>query len=955
MKHPILHRSGIALAVAMLFSFGTAMAEPTTPDVEISASGVAGPRYGNSENPDGSDYNLPATGKYIKVTTNGEVTGGSSTGHIFGGFSDSGDAVGNKAHVDGDGVVSGHVVGGAGDNATNNFVVIEDSATVRENVMGGTSGGNTANNTVTITGGTVAGGAIGGAWGTVSENRVLIDTTDGGTVSLGFVRGGVSDLSADNNNVEIVGEDITVGESILGAAITDAGGNVTGNWVSIGNATGDTDVEVIGSIIGAKIGDALGDGDATGNYVNIWGNTTVDVDTGIIAGALVTKDGKVTDNWVIIEEGSEVTVDNGSILGASVAGNGTAENNLVSINGTVDLVDGGITGGHVDGAGTGNTAKGNQVIIGESAVVSLDTGPITGGFAREDGSATDNYVQISGTVSLGSGVHIIGGNVESGSATGNTVFIDGGDITMSTTGWIVGGYVSEESGSATGNTVFIDAKDSGMNLAGSIIGGFVAETDDSASLATGNTVTIVSDNASLVEVGGSILGGYIGDLVSSDDAATQFTGNTLNLGTLVDVGGTVANFENMNFFLTDAVLDALDGAAFVNADIFTIGGENLPDSKISINTAGGAPLTEAEFTLINTTDVLNIGDSANLKITGRHGATLQYDWQFEEDGKILNITGVTSSVRKETKALSQAYLAGLALTNQGAEIIADKGIAEAVKAARGNDNGSVGFAVVSGGHSKYDTGSNIKMDSFSLLAGLSHGWNVSQDNRVTAGIFFDYGKGSYDSNSIVDGDGKARYYGAGILGRMDRFVGGKDNAYVEGALRTGRVKNDHDSDLADAYGEKASYKAKSSYFGLQFAGGYVMNISEKNAVDLYGKYFWTRMGSEKVILSTNDDVSFNSLNSHRVRLGARFIHNLDNARSFYAGAAWEYEFDGKSKAKTYGYRIDSADIKGSTGIAELGMNFKPSGNTPLSLDVGLQGFFGKRDGVIGSLRMKYEF
>ena len=61
------------------------------------------------------------------------------------------------------------------------------------------------------------------------------------------------------------------------------------------------------------------------------------------------------------------------------------------------------------------------------------------------------------------------------------------------------------------------------------------------------------------------------------------------------------------------------------------------------------------------------------------------------------------------------------------------------------------------------------------------------------------------------------------------------------------------------------------------------------------------------------------------------------------------------KAATYGYSINSPSLRGDTGIGELGFTLTPSKNLPLSFDLGVQGYTGKREGVTGSLQVKWEF
>ncbi|MDR2861054.1 MAG: hypothetical protein LBV07_00675, partial [Syntrophobacterales bacterium] len=60
-------------------------------------------------------------------------------------------------------------------------------------------------------------------------------------------------------------------------------------------------------------------------------------------------------------------------------------------------------------------------------------------------------------------------------------------------------------------------------------------------------------------------------------------------------------------------------------------------------------------------------------------------------------------------------------------------------------------------------------------------------------------------------------------------------------------------------------------------------------------------------------------------------------------------------AKTYGFAIDEPELSGGTGIGELGLSLTLSKIIGLSIDLGVQGYMGEREGVTGALRMKYEF
>jgi outer membrane autotransporter protein len=94
-----------------------------------------------------------------------------------------------------------------------------------------------------------------------------------------------------------------------------------------------------------------------------------------------------------------------------------------------------------------------------------------------------------------------------------------------------------------------------------------------------------------------------------------------------------------------------------------------------------------------------------------------------------------------------------------------------------------------------------------------------------------------------------------------------------------------------------------------------------------------------------------------VRLGAkvRGAINADKTLSAYAGLAYEHEFDGEAKANTNGYKIDAPKLKGDSGVLELGLTLNPTSSKQLTLDFGVQGYTGKREGATGSFRVNYRF
>ena len=318
-------------------------------------------------------------------------------------------------------------------------------------------------------------------------------------------------------------------------------------------------------------------------------------------------------------------------------------------------------------------------------------------------------------------------------------------------------------------------------------------------------------------------------------------------------------------------------------------------------------------------------------------------------------------VLPQTKALAEGYLAGSLLIREGGDLIADRGMAYALRAARGTGEYTFApFGTISGGWSRYDTGSHIDVSSFHLLAGLAKGADLAP-GRFTAGLFFEYGNGSYDTwNSFsnaatVKGDGDAWYAGGGVLARMDFAETGPGHFYAEASARLGVLNNDYDNDdMRDAFGRRASYDSDSAYYGLHVGAGYIWNF-DKADLDLYARYLWTRQDSDSLRLSTGERMHFDGVDSHRLRLGARLAYTANEYVRPYIGAAWEYEFDGEARATTNGFDIDRPDLKGSTGMGELGITLTPSSTIPVSLDLGVQGYVGRREGVSGTLQLQWKF
>ena len=243
----------------------------------------------------------------------------------------------------------------------------------------------------------------------------------------------------------------------------------------------------------------------------------------------------------------------------------------------------------------------------------------------------------------------------------------------------------------------------------------------------------------------------------------------------------------------------------------------------------------------------------------------------------------------------------------------------------------------------------------SLIAGIAWKPNIEYGKFLLA-PFFEAGWGGYNSyNSFggadVGGKGNISYYGGGLLLRYELPVG----LYAEASGRVGGVRTWYSSsDLRDYSNREASYDISTAYYGAHAGLGYIWNITEKASLDLYGKYLWTHQDGTSVS-ACGDTLDFKAMDSHRLRGGARLSYAINDYVTPYIGAAYEREFDGRARASVYDHKIGTPDLIGDTGIGELGLTLKPSKTLPLSFDLGVQGYVGKREGVTGSLQARYEF
>ena len=330
--------------------------------------------------------------------------------------------------------------------------------------------------------------------------------------------------------------------------------------------------------------------------------------------------------------------------------------------------------------------------------------------------------------------------------------------------------------------------------------------------------------------------------------------------------------------------------------------------------------------------------------------------EVASNGSKLIATLGSTLAADEASVLNASMLGGLAFNLQGADLIAREGMEAAVRSAQLDNNHAV-FAALT--RSSLDYGA-VDVDGTNMLAGLA--WrSTTGAGNLTYGVFAEHGDGSYDTYANINGtslhgEGDTDYTGGGILARMDFNGSENGHGYLEASGRVGNADTDYtNSGLRDAYGRAASYSTDGTYYGAHIGAGYVQKLDEKSSIDWYGKLLWTRLEGGSADLSTGEHLSFDDADSLRLRIGGRWNYAASDFVNYYAGLGYEYEFDGEASGFTNGLALGNEDLTGGSGVAELGISFKPSKNSPFSLELNLAGFTGEREGFRGGVEAVYAF
>ena len=761
---------------------------------------------------------------------------------------------------------------------------------------------NTNNNVIEISNGSiiyldVAGGAYGESNNhntlIIEDSEIVIDVFGGG-------------YGSDNNFNKI---------TLINTTAVNSGGSVAGGYY-----IHDSSVEKITDRVNVKE-----------NEVNVSGG-----DISHLYGGYVSNSNRVIKN--INVEGNIVKIDN---LGKS-SDNSEEVNNII----------GGKIGGAVDyrkkvmpDEVKWNSSNNNVEI--KNSFKELNTGKNIMGGAVDVYVALDRTQSFNGTVTANNNrldiinSYVIAGGVTGGyvseisdnftgftSADNNIVTIDNSTIT----GLISGGR--NDKGQVFDNHIIINNK---SVIEGNVIGGY---TEGYA--AVGNTIEI-SGNNTLDEAN---LYGYKG----INSTPTKTSDNSLKVEDFNGKIESVNNFEKLEY----SNIEWKNEGTVIEAERT----ENLINAEVIVSGKNGFKLNSGNLNIGETMTLLHSGDGLGIikdLENGKDfntivGVATAVDGIIEQPDA-NNITATIKDVKlaDQTKLVASNRAVAAAFVNQGTDLIADS----LDTLSRDGKYGVKTFAAVHGNRSKYDVNSDIKINGWSTIVGVG-AENEHNGGDFSWGVFYENGSGNYRTyndfnNEFFRGDGSLVYNGGGIAARYENSHG----VYTEGSLRAGMLKSEMTDALSDGE-NKYGYESETAYYGAHIGVGKIFSLGDDSDLDVYGKFFHTYTEGDSFNVA-GDEFEFDSINSDRLRIGARVTSNKENKFSTYYGLAYEYEFNGDAEMRAAGMKAPTQSLQGSSVMAEIGLNYQPTPDSPWSFDLNMRGYAGERQGGSFNVQATYTF
>ena len=813
------------------------------------------------------------------------------------------------------------VYGGYGYNTNNNVIEISNGSIIYLDVAGGAYGESNNHNTLIIKDSDTKMDVFGGGYGSDNNfNKItLINTTainNGGVVAGGYyihdsVGKSTDKVNVIENEVNVIGGDIENEVNVSDGYISNLyGGHVDNSNRVIKN------INVKGNNVKIdKLGESRDDREEVYNIIG-----------GSVGGAVDSSKKDIPDEVKWNSSDNNVEIKNSYIklktYGKNIMGGGITGiiiGNTKPFNGTV-------------------TANNNRLDIIDSYVVDGGVNQkVNGGYVSEISddftgftSADNNIVNIDNSTIIGG---IVAGENIKGQANGNRIIIKNNSYIYSPIEGIIGGFGKN----ASNNTIELN----GTNTVNAHLYGWMDKSSGTVGIHDNNVLKI-------------------NDFSSSIDGVHNF--NTI---LFENVKWNQEPTFNATYNQATNKWDKTEGTGGVLVtDISNIGNVKLGNiSGSDLKTGDKAWLI---FTPKNNNDEISKFDGREFKNYSGVAKIVSGNLLYEVDVELTTISddggttqtqpvGALSAVVKGVERNAQTDLVAsnravaAAFVNQGTDLIADS----LDTLSRDGKYGVKTFAAVHGNRSKYDVNNDIKINGWSTIVGVG-AENEHNGGDFSWGVFYENGSGNYRTyndfnNEFFRGDGSLVYNGGGIAARYENSHG----VYTEGSLRAGMLKSEMTDALSDGE-NKYGYESETAYYGAHIGVGKIFSLGDDSDLDVYGKFFHTYTEGDSFNVA-GDEFEFDSINSDRLRIGARVTSNKENKFSTYYGLAYEYEFNGDAEMRAAGMKAPTQSLQGSSVMAEIGLNYQPTPDSPWSFDLNMRGYAGERQGGSFNVQATYTF
>lgn len=910
--------------------------------VTINGGTFGGSVYGSSFAENYAHVDTPDM--QLKLTTGNsslQINGGTYNGHVVAGSGVTGQGTSSTAQ-------SAAVTINAAKNKTvtlgNNSILIGGDYLAnrgKSEIEGNTSVTVTGEGTITL-----GKGIVGGSY--VAENMRGNAAASGGKYTASEIKG-TTNILVDAANVTV--KDEVIGGTYLRQTVKD-----TDKDSFVSATVGSTNLILKAGTFKSNVIAGGKSNDYTGNLSSdVLGDTSLNITGGTLNGiggglSYLYTSSALTDAVVTthvenvaanITGGTINTMDHNSGLDgfgipASVVGGGVAyskstvtTNKVEATVGNVDMTIAGkgvklsgdiYAGGFAHGAKTAASVNSTRLTIADATLGAADfqVNVFAGGYAALGATSTVKTSEVTIANSKIFGNVYGGGNkadAQSNVTVENSVItLDGADVT---------GIVSTESFEPSVNAAL-------MRLAEADTGAGDAEANK-----TQRTINLINSKMGTLQIS-----------AKQDTETSLYLVGSNTVGEITDGKASEIVFDGTGTPAGEAILTLTkEGASFDMSGDKDIVARNVASGTLLVD---GKYKTAAEttVTLENAFGdvVYDLGkdaiDSTDLLLTDAGIVIGTGD-------KAQTIGASSVKVSESSKTLAEAQLGSVALVTQGAEFVADEGMRSIRAAAK--EGSFTAFDAMAGGYNRYETGSHVDVEGFSLAVGTA-----GRINNLTLAGFVEAGWASSESHvASTEADADHDYYGVGAAMRYDF----QSPFYLDGAVRLGQISTEFDG----SYGTgTAKYDADGLYATAHIGAGYVFDLTPDVKLDAYGRYLLSYVEGDDVTLESDakERFSMDDTTTHAVRLGAR-LEGAFQTFDWYAGLAYEHVFDGKAKGelKFAGATaaLDAPSLKDDSAIVDLGFTMKPEANGPWTIGVGLKGYAGDRRGGTGSVNVLYTF